>query len=40
MACRTAPLLGIKMAAGGGAGADAGTWIRGKRPVKPRNCIF
>lgn len=32
MACRTVPLLGIKMAAGGGAGTTAGTeWIGGER---------
>lgn len=33
MACRTAPLLGIKMAAGGGAWTAAGTWETSKTNI-------
>lgn len=36
MACRTVPLLGIKMVAGGGAGSAAGTWKIRETLVRPR----
>lgn len=33
MACRTVPLLGMKMVAGGGAGTAAGTRVNRRRTV-------